>query len=89
MLNKVDPLAWLTGMLERMVSGRTKAIELEGVLPGACAPGTDLGRSGAACRPSAHSSSLGFRYRPVLPRHVAGTGGPRSRSIHWRIASKA
>ena len=28
-LNGVEPLAWLTDVLERMVSGRTKAHELE------------------------------------------------------------
>ena len=32
-LNGVEPLAWLTDVLERMVSGRTKAPELEGLLP--------------------------------------------------------
>jgi transposase len=32
-LNGVEPLAWLTDLLERMVSGRTKANELEGLLP--------------------------------------------------------
>jgi len=32
-LNGVEPLAWLTGVLERMVSGRTKAHELERLLP--------------------------------------------------------
>ena len=32
-LNGVEPLAWLTDVLERMVSGRTKARELEGLLP--------------------------------------------------------
>jgi hypothetical protein len=32
-LNRVKPLAWLTDMLERMVSGRTKAHELEQLLP--------------------------------------------------------
>ena len=32
-LNGVEPLAWLTDMLERMVSGRTKAHELAGLLP--------------------------------------------------------
>jgi hypothetical protein len=29
----VEPLAWLTDVLERMVSGRTKAPELERLLP--------------------------------------------------------
>jgi hypothetical protein len=29
----VEPLTWLTGVLERMVSGRTKAHELERLLP--------------------------------------------------------
>jgi transposase len=32
-LNGVEPLAWLTDVLERMVSGRTKAPELERLLP--------------------------------------------------------
>src|SRR5215204_5713938 len=32
-LNEVDPLAWLTNVLERMVSGRIKANELERLLP--------------------------------------------------------
>jgi transposase len=36
-LNGVEPLAWLTDVLERMISGRTKAIELERLLlPWAC-----------------------------------------------------
>ena len=29
----VEPLAWLTDVLERVVSGRTKARELERLLP--------------------------------------------------------
>jgi hypothetical protein len=32
-LNGVEPLAWLTDVLEQMVSGRTKAHELERLLP--------------------------------------------------------
>jgi hypothetical protein len=32
-LNGVEPSAWLTDVLERMVSGRTKAHELERLLP--------------------------------------------------------
>ncbi len=32
-LNGVDPLAWLTDVLERIVSGRTKAHELHALLP--------------------------------------------------------
>jgi len=32
-LNGVDPLAWLTDVLERMVSGQTKTHELERLLP--------------------------------------------------------
>jgi hypothetical protein len=32
-LNGVEPLAWLTDVLEHMVSGRTKAHELERLLP--------------------------------------------------------
>ena len=32
-LNGVEPMAWLTDVLERVVSGRTRAQELEGLLP--------------------------------------------------------
>jgi len=32
-LNGVEPWAWLTDVLERMVSGRTRACELERLLP--------------------------------------------------------
>ena len=32
-LNDVEPLAWLTDVLERMVSGRTKRHKLETMLP--------------------------------------------------------
>jgi transposase len=32
-LNGVEPLAWLTDVPERVVSGRTKAHKLEGLLP--------------------------------------------------------
>src|SRR4051794_26444944 len=32
-LNEVEPLAWLTDVLERVVSGRTKTTELERLLP--------------------------------------------------------
>jgi len=32
-LNGVEPSAWLTDVLERVVSGRAKANELEGLLP--------------------------------------------------------
>ena len=32
-LNGVEPLAWLTDVLERMVSGRTKSNELAQLLP--------------------------------------------------------
>ena len=32
-LNGVEPQAWLTDVLERIVSGRTKAHELEQLLP--------------------------------------------------------
>jgi transposase len=32
-LNRLDPLAWLTDVLERIVSGRTKRNELHTLLP--------------------------------------------------------
>lgn len=37
-LNGVDPMAWLTDVLERMVSGQTKAHQLEMLLPWIWAP---------------------------------------------------
>jgi transposase len=39
-LNGVDPLAWLTDVLERIVSGRTKAHEMHTLLPWAWAAAT-------------------------------------------------
>ena len=33
-LNGVDPMAWLTDVLERVVSGRAKENELHTLLPG-------------------------------------------------------
>jgi hypothetical protein len=38
-LNKLDPLAWLTDVLERIVSGRTKRNELHTLLPWNWKPG--------------------------------------------------
>ncbi len=32
-LNGVDPMAWLTDVLERLVSGKTKAHEMQTLLP--------------------------------------------------------
>ncbi len=32
-LNGIDPMAWLTDVLERLVSGRTKSHELQTLLP--------------------------------------------------------
>lgn len=32
-LNNVEPLAWLTDVLQRVVSGRTKATEIDQLLP--------------------------------------------------------
>ena len=32
-LNGIDPMAWLTDVLERVVSGRTKTHELHTLLP--------------------------------------------------------
>jgi transposase len=32
-LNGVEPMAWLTDVLRRIVSGRTKAHELQNLLP--------------------------------------------------------
>ena len=32
-LNNVEPMAWLTDVLQRVVSGRTKAHELHTLLP--------------------------------------------------------
>jgi hypothetical protein len=45
-LNGVEPLAWLTDVLERMVSGRTKAHELKRLLPTSFVSG----RTRVSCR---------------------------------------
>jgi transposase len=47
-LNKLDPLAWLTDVLERIVSGRTKRNELDTLLPWNWSP---------ACMPTTISSA--------------------------------
>jgi hypothetical protein len=53
-----EPLAWLTDVLERMVSGRTKAHELERLLS------LDLaGREGRGCRPCLNSVMVRRRLR--------------------------
>jgi hypothetical protein len=52
-------------------------------------PAAGPGAAGGARRPSAHSSPLGSRYRSTPLRHVAGAGGPRSRSIRRRIAANS
>jgi hypothetical protein len=41
-LNGVDPMAWLTDVLERVVSGRTKANELHTLLPWAWAASREI-----------------------------------------------
>jgi transposase len=41
-LNGIDPMAWLTDVLERMVSGRTKAHELDTLLPWNWTPPREL-----------------------------------------------
>jgi transposase len=41
-LNGIDPMAWLTDVLERVVSGRTKAHELHTLLPWNWAPPPEL-----------------------------------------------
>jgi hypothetical protein len=47
-LNGVDPQAWLTDVLERIVSGRTKAAELDTLLPWYWRPNADLPIAAAA-----------------------------------------
>ena len=46
-LNGVEPLAWLTDVLERVVSGRIKAHELERLLPWVWKAGTLAAAGGA------------------------------------------
>lgn len=41
-LNAIDPMAWLTDVLERIISGRTKARELHTLLPWNWAPPPEL-----------------------------------------------
>jgi transposase len=47
-LNGVEPLAWLTDVLERLVSGRTKQHELEQLLPWSWRPPGDVPLAEAA-----------------------------------------
>ncbi|TDH60764.1 transposase domain-containing protein [Dankookia rubra] len=47
-LNGVDPQAWLTDVLERIVSGRTKSTELDALLPWNWRPDADLPIAAAA-----------------------------------------
>jgi hypothetical protein len=47
-LNGVDPQSWLTDVLERVVSGRTKANELDSLLPWIWRPNTDVSIAAAA-----------------------------------------
>jgi transposase len=47
-LNGVEPMAWLTDVLERVVSGRTKATELDTLLPWNWKPSGDLALAVAA-----------------------------------------
>ena len=46
-LNEVEPLVWLTDVLERVVSGRTKSHELERLLPWAWKAGRSAATVGA------------------------------------------
>jgi transposase len=72
-LNDVDPLAWLTDVLERIVSGRTKQLQLDTLLPwnwkaenevGAAATGQTLGRK--------HNRPIEPRSFSVLHHDVSG-----------------
>lgn len=47
-LNGVEPMAWLTDVLERVVSGRTKATELDALLPWNWRPIADVPVAAAA-----------------------------------------
>ena len=47
-LNGLDPMAWLSDVLERVVSGRTKAHELHTLLPWNCCPINNLELAEAA-----------------------------------------
>jgi transposase len=46
-VNGVEPMAWLTDVLERIVSGRTKSTGLESLLPWNWSPSTHQGAQGA------------------------------------------
>ena len=47
-LNGVEPMAWLTDVLERVVSGRTKAHELHRLLPWTWRPTSNVELAEAA-----------------------------------------
>ena len=48
-LNGVDPMAWLTNVLERVVSGRTKICDLHTLLPWSWQARTDVAETAAQC----------------------------------------
>jgi hypothetical protein len=66
-LNEIDPMAWLTDVLERVVSGRTKANELHALLP----------RSWAASRQSEIPSLAAMKIAASTPRRL-----PQSSRMH-------
>jgi transposase len=47
-LNGINPMVWLTDVLERIVSGRTKAHELHALLPRNWSAGADAALAVAA-----------------------------------------
>ena len=60
-LNGVDPLAWLTDVLERIVSGRTKAHEMQTLLPWTWQPSRptlDLHTAASAAQPDRPAVSV-------------------------------
>ena len=48
-LNGVDPMAWLTDVLERVVSGRTKICDLHTLLPWSWQARTDAAETATQC----------------------------------------
>jgi transposase len=64
-LNGVEPQAWLTDVLERMVSGRTKATELPRLLPWAWKAEQLEAAIHAECRDGQTTLAFALRSCPV------------------------
>jgi hypothetical protein len=87
-LNGVEPLAWLTDVLERVISGRTKAHELERLPPWPGRPSSSRPPSMPECRDG--QTALPFRLH-LTTSSCLGRSAGRSRRPEgpWHRAAEA